>query len=174
MNEEGWAAKACESLRQHLYARLKLPHREAALVRELYAAIGDAFDCNRSRRQMRIPDRECAWGAIRTGPPLKPTRPSTRLQRRVPSRSHVPLPRAAVDNLDERNGFVSDPNREWLELHPATPTDYDYAITAPHAEHALAASTEFARFCRGAPPGVPRLCRLGSARRSRSPRRRPI
>ncbi|KAL1521463.1 hypothetical protein AB1Y20_021125 [Prymnesium parvum] len=56
--EPDWAVRACEQLRERLYARLRLRPREVRRVRELYDATQHAFSCRHSRRQLRVPERE--------------------------------------------------------------------------------------------------------------------
>lgn len=56
------------------------------------------------------------------------------------------------DDLDSRNGFVDEPNREWLELHCSTPANFDREITDPAARRAWDYATKVARFCRGKLP----------------------
>ena len=64
------------------------------------------------------------------------------------SRRQLRLPDGMIDDLDNRSGFVSDPHREWLELHCSTPAEYDGPIDSPAANHVLDCSARVASTCR--------------------------
>jgi hypothetical protein len=65
------------------------------------------------------------------------------------ARRQLRIPHEEFGDLDARNGFVCDPNREWLELHTSYPTNYEHEITAPQAQRLVDAATEVAQLCRG-------------------------
>ncbi len=52
------------------------------------------------------------------------------------------------NDLDGRTGYHPSRNREYLELHPATPAEFDAPVTAPAATRALESASRVASACR--------------------------
>jgi hypothetical protein len=100
LTDPEWASKAITQLKEFLYARLTLTPPEVKAVGELYDATRQSFDCERSRRQLRIPEHD-------------------------------------FDDLDARNGFVADPNREWRAPRRASNHRGPSFPTPPRAVRAL-------------------------------------
>jgi len=64
------------------------------------------------------------------------------------SRRQLRIPDDMVDDLDSRNGFVDDPNREWLELHCSIPAEFDGPIENPAALRVLECAERVFSACR--------------------------